>query len=156
MGLAILSSFRSKDPNTQVGCCIFSCDGEVVSTGYNGFPCGIPDEKLPWGKISNVYTETKHAYVCHAEANSILNQHQAVGSLRGCTACVTLFPCENCAKIIIQAGIHKLIYLSAKACCKEGEIVSQHLLKMAKIELVKFSETEKNTEPITLRFVSNH
>jgi dCMP deaminase len=108
MGIAVLSSQRSKDPSTQVGACIVTSENKIVSMGYNGFPTGCLDSQLPWGRDSENPLETKYLYVVHAEKNAILN---ATGNLKGCTLYVTLFPCHECAKDIIQSGIKRIVYL---------------------------------------------
>ena len=123
MGLAHLSALRSKDPNTQVGCCIVDNDNKVVSIGYNGMPRGCKDEDMPWQRIGD-FKKTKYAYVVHAELNAILNSPR---SLKGCTLYVSLFPCNECAKAIIQAGIKKVIYESDKYCGTDGNVVSKRL-----------------------------
>ena len=123
MGLAHLSALRSKDPNTQVGCCIVDNDHKVVSIGYNGMPRGCKDEDMPWQRVGD-FKKTKYAYVVHAELNAILNSPR---SLKGCTLYVSLFPCNECAKAIIQAGIKKVIYESDKYCGTDGNVVSKRL-----------------------------
>ena len=123
MGLAHLSALRSKDPNTQVGCCIVDNDHKVVSIGYNGMPRGCKDEDMPWQREGD-FKKTKYAYVVHAELNAILNSPR---SLKGCTLYVSLFPCNECAKAIIQAGIKKVIYESDKYCGTDGNVVSKRL-----------------------------
>lgn len=110
MGLALLSAQRSKDPKRQVGACIVDRNNKVLSIGYNGAPTGFKDELVPWQKEGS-FAETKYAYICHAELNSILNFH---GDLRKSKLYVTYFPCNECAKAIIQAGIEKIIYLEDK------------------------------------------
>lgn len=110
MGLAVLASKRSKDPVTQVGCCI-ERDNKILSLGYNGFPNGCNDDDFPWTKGDEDLTKNKYAYVCHAELNAILNYR---GDLTGSTAYVTLFPCNECAKAIIQSGITKIVYKEIK------------------------------------------
>lgn len=110
MGVAVLSSLRSKDPHTQVGACIVNEDRRIVGVGYNGFPRGCNDDDLPWAREGN-WLDTKYPYVCHAELNAILNSS---GSLKGCTLYVDLFPCHECAKAVIQAGISRVVYLSDK------------------------------------------
>lgn len=112
MGIALLSAQRSKDPNTQVGSCIVK-DKKIVGVGYNGFPTGCSDTQLPWGK-EDVYEDTKYAYVCHAELNAICNK--GTESLEGATLYTTLFPCNECAKLIIQSKITNVIYLHFKEC----------------------------------------
>jgi len=114
MALAFLSAQRSKDPNKQVGACIVSQADIILSIGYNGFPRGIPDENLPWAKMSNRSEplDTKYPYVCHAEANAILNAN--TNKMSGQRIFVTMFPCNECAKLIIQAGIREVIYCEGK------------------------------------------
>lgn len=110
MGIAQLSAMRSKDPSTQVGACIVNSDNKVVSIGYNGMPAGCEDDCMPWGKGEGL--DSKYLYVCHAEFNAILNSHNL--NLKGTRIFVTLFPCNECAKAIIQTGIKEVIYLSNK------------------------------------------
>lgn len=107
MALALLSAMRSKDPSRQVGACIADSENRIVGIGYNGFPRGCCDDVLPWGK-SEKWFDTKYPYVCHAEMNAIMNKNSA--KLDGCRIFVTLFPCNNCAKLIIQSGISEVIY----------------------------------------------
>lgn len=110
MGIAFLSSMRSKDPSTQVGACIIDEDNKIVGIGYNGFPVGISDDDIPWGKDGD-FLNTKYPYVVHAELNAILN---SIKSLKNCTIYVTHFPCNECAKAIVQSGIKRVIYFSDK------------------------------------------
>ncbi len=110
MGLALLSAQRSKDPKRQVGACIVDQNNKVLSIGYNGAPTGFSDDLLPWQKEGS-FVDTKYAYICHAELNAILNFH---GDLRGSKLYVTYFPCNECAKAIIQAGIQEIVYLEDK------------------------------------------
>lgn len=109
MGVAMLAARRSKDPNTQVGACIVSPDNIILSTGYNGLPKGCSDDEYPWAREG---TETKYPYVVHAELNAILNSNGKL--LTGAKIYVALFPCNECAKAIIQAGLSEVIYLSDK------------------------------------------
>jgi dCMP deaminase len=111
MAVAALSAQRSKDPNTQVGACIVNRQKRIVGVGYNGFPTGCSDDALPWGREGD-FLETKYPYVCHAELNAVLNS--VPGNLAGCTIYSALFPCNECAKVIIQAGIKEVVYLSDK------------------------------------------
>ena len=107
MSIAKLSALRSKDPSRQVGCCIVEPDSKkIISIGYNGFPRGCPDNDLPWGKNGD-WIDTKYPYVVHAEANAIVNSYSP---LKDCSLYVTLFPCNECAKLIIQSGIKKIYY----------------------------------------------
>ncbi|HPG43004.1 MAG TPA: dCMP deaminase family protein [Acholeplasmataceae bacterium] len=110
MGVAKLSALRSKDPSTQVGACIINEDKRIVGIGYNGLPQGCDDRLFPWSNEGE-YTETKYPYVVHAEANAILN---ATNNLKGASIYVTLFPCNECTKLIIQSGIKEIVYQSNK------------------------------------------
>ena len=111
MGIAMLSSKRSKDPSTQVGACIVDKDNKVVGIGYNGFPIGCSDDNLPWERQADTANLTKYPYVVHAEANAILNSTK---DLHGARIYVDLFPCNECAKLIIQSGIKEVVFLSDK------------------------------------------
>jgi len=111
MAVALLSGLRSKDPNTQVGACVANDQNKIVGVGYNGFPWGCSDDELPWAREGD-YLETKYPYVCHAELNAVLNSISC--DLRDCRLYVALFPCNECTKVIIQAGIREIIYLSDK------------------------------------------
>lgn len=133
MGLAHLSALRSKDPNTQVGACIVDKDNKIVSVGYNGMPRGVKDSEVPWQREGG-FVDTKYAYVVHAELNAILNSPR---SLKDCTLYVSLFPCNECAKAIIQAGIKKIVYESDKYNGTDGNVVSKKMLNLADIELVQ-------------------
>ena len=137
MGLAHLSALRSKDPNTQVGAAIVDENHRVVSVGYNGFPTGVSDDEFPWSREGNVLT-SKYAFVVHAELNAILNSQRSV---RGCTIYVSLFPCNECAKAIIQSGIKKIVYESDKYNGVDTNIASKRMLKAAGVELVRISNT---------------
>ena len=138
MGVAILSSKRSKDPSTQVGACIVNKDKKIVGIGYNGFPNGVDDDKFPWGKDGN-YVDTKYPYVVHAEPNAMLN---ATSSLHNCTIYVTLFPCCECAKLIIQSGIKEIVYISDKYSTDETTIASKRLFDAAGVSCRKFKEMD--------------
>ena len=108
MGVALLSACRSKDPSTQVGACIASNQNKVVSMGYNGMPIGCNDDVMPWSRSEENELDNKYLYVCHAEFNAILNTRGAL--LNGCTIYVSLFPCHECTKAIIQSGIKEIVY----------------------------------------------
>ncbi|CAD6186282.1 unnamed protein product [Caenorhabditis auriculariae] len=112
MLVARAASMRSKDPQTQVGCVIVNEDKVIVGTGYNGLPAGCDDDKFPWGKGNENPLENKYAYVVHAEQNAIMNK--IGGSIRGCTLYTTLFPCNECAKLIVQSKIAKIVYQNDK------------------------------------------
>ena len=107
MGMAKLSALRSKDPNTKVGACIVDENHKVVSNGYNGMPRGIDESKISWNKGEGL--DSKYLYVCHAEFNAILNTRDG-SQLKGCTLYVTLFPCNECTKAIIQTGIKEIVF----------------------------------------------
>lgn len=111
MAVALLSGQRSKDPNTQVGACVANDQNKIVGVGYNGFPRGCSDDVLPWAREGD-WLDTKYPYVCHAELNAVLNSITL--DLRRCRLYVALFPCNECTKVIIQAGISEIIYLSDK------------------------------------------
>ncbi len=113
MALAKLSSMRSKDPNTQVGACIVSKDNRILSIGYNGAPNGFNDDNFPWDREGE-FLDTKYPYVCHAEMNAILNYRGNHQEFEDAKIYVDLFPCNECAKLIIQSGIKEIIYLSDK------------------------------------------
>lgn len=134
MSVAVLSAMRSKDPNTQVGACIVNENKKIVGTGYNGFPIGCSDDDLPWGREGRPL-DTKYPYVCHAELNAILNSISR--DLKGCTLYVALFPCNECAKAIIQSGIKKIIYKENKYPDSDGVQASMRMLKAAGVELVQ-------------------
>ncbi len=130
MGVALLSSKRSKDPSTQVGACVASPENKVVTMGYNGMPVGLNDDEMPWGREGSSDLDNKYLYVCHAEFNAILNSNAPV---RGCRLYVTMFPCNECAKAIIQAGIREVIYLTEKYPDSLQDRASKRLLLMAGI-----------------------
>lgn len=138
MSIALLSSLRSKDPHTKVGACIVSEDNKVLSLGYNGMPLGVDDQCIPWAGHGQDLPEleTKYPYVCHAELNAILNAPNH--DLRGSIVYVTLFPCNECTKAIIQAGIKKIIYLSDKYHDTDQEIAARKMLDMAGIPYVHY------------------
>ena len=108
MGVALLSAKRSKDPSTQVGACVVNQDKRIIGIGYNGFPTGCSDDVFPWGKTDENSLNTKYPYVVHAEPNAILN---CTSNIKGATLYVTLFPCNECAKLIIQSGIKHIVYI---------------------------------------------
>lgn len=131
MGVASLSSRRSKDPNTQVGACIVNKEKKIVGTGYNGFPQGCSDDDLPWEREGDLL-DTKYPFVCHAELNAILNSISR--DLTGCTLYVDLFPCNECAKAIIQSGIKTVIYRDDKYAATDGVKASKLMFDKAGVE----------------------
>lgn len=144
MGIALLSAKRSKDPNTQVGACIVNEDKKIVGVGYNGLPLGCSDEVFPWEREGD-FLDTKYPYVCHAELNAILNSIQ---SLKNCSIYVALFPCNECAKAIIQSGIKEIIYLSDKYCGTESDLASKKLLDAAQVKYRKLEVAEEDKKLI--------
>lgn len=140
MGIAMLSSYRSKDPSTQVGACIVNDKNRIMSVGYNGFPAGCSDDEFPWERQGDVY-DTKYAYVCHAELNAILNNRG--GTLDGCRIYVALFPCNECAKAIIQSGINEVVYLSDKYADTPTTRASKRMFEAAGVKLTKLTTTKK-------------
>ncbi len=139
MGIAHLSANRSKDPSTRVGAVIVDPSKKIVGIGYNGFPSGVSDDENPW-KREGDFTETKYAYVVHAELNAILNAPREV---RGCSIYVSLFPCNECAKAIIQSGIKEIVYEDDKYADTDAVIVSKKILTEAGVKLRK---TEQSVE----------
>lgn len=135
MSMAHLSAKRSKDPSTQVGACIVNSQKRVVGLGYNGFPKGCDDNEFPWGRDGE-FLDTKYPYVVHAELNAILNSIQ---DLNGCTIYVSLFPCNECAKAIIQSGIKCVVYESNKYAGTEANIASKKMFRDAGVELVQLT-----------------
>lgn len=134
MSVAVLSSYRSKDPNRQVGACIINPRTmRIVGIGYNGFPVGCSDDSLPWAKSADSTLETKYPYVCHAEMNAILNKN--CETLEGCRMYVTLFPCNECAKLIIQSRLGEVVFLSDEYHASESLAASRRMLALAGIQL---------------------
>lgn len=128
MGIALLSAQRSKDSNTQVGACIVNPEHKIVSMGYNGMPIGCDDDAMPWEREGD-FLETKYPFVCHAELNAILNSSAV--SLKDCTIYVTLFPCNECAKAIIQSGIRRVVYLENKYAGTDAIKASELMFRLS-------------------------
>lgn len=146
MGVADLSGLRSKDPSTQVGACIVSGDNKILSMGYNGFPRGCSDDEFPWGKDeadADPYN-AKYFYVTHSELNAILNYRG--GSLEGSKLYVTLFPCNECAKAIIQAGIKTIIYKIDKYADTSSIHASKRMFNAAGVRYYKYEPTGRKIE----------
>lgn len=139
MGVSLLAAERSKDPSTQVGACIVSDDNRILSTGYNGFPQGCSDDDFPWNRDKSL-GETKYNFVVHAELNAILNAGGK--SLVGSRIFVSLFPCHECAKAIIQAGVKEVVYLSDKYNGTESDNASKRMLNAAGVKLTKIKPTK--------------
>ncbi len=141
MGVALLSAMRSKDPNTQVGACIVNKMNKIVGAGYNGLPAGCNDDEFPWEKQGD-FLQTKYPYICHAELNAILNN---IGmDLHGCKIYTALFPCNECAKAIIQSGITEVIYLSDKYADTDPARASKLMLEKAGVVCRQVKATIKS------------
>ncbi len=138
MGVAHLSGMRSKDPNTQVGACIVSSDNKILSMGYNGFPSGCSDDIFPWEREGEEL-DTKYPFVTHSELNAILNYRG--GSLEGTKLYVSLFPCNECAKAIIQAGIACVVYDSDKYKGTLANLAAKHMFDAAGVKYVPYKRT---------------
>lgn len=144
MGVSLLAAQRSKDPNTQVGACIVDQNNVIISTGYNGFPKGCSDDTFPWARTGE---DTKYPYVVHAELNAILNSGGK--SLRGASLYVSLFPCNECTKAIIQSGIREIVYLSDKYADTKSTLASKAMLRAAGVEI---RQLQPRAKTITLHF----
>ena len=138
MGVAKLSAMRSKDPNTKVGACIVNTKKRIVGIGYNGFPYGCHDKDFPWGREGD-FLDTKYPYVVHAEPNAILN---STTKLDDATLYVTLFPCNECAKLIIQSGIKEIVYISDKYDGSNENIASKAMLQAAGVRWRQMPDIE--------------
>ena len=138
MGVSYLSGMRSKDPNTQVGACIVSEDNKILSMGYNGFPIGCSDDDFPWEREGE-FTQIKYSYVTHSELNAILNYRG--GSLKGAKLYVTLFPCNECAKAIIQSGITTVIYGDDKYSTSPSNVASKRMFDAAGVKYYHYEST---------------
>jgi dCMP deaminase len=145
MGISLLSALRSKDPNTKVGACIVNNKNKIVGIGYNGFPVGCSDEALSWSREGE-FLDTKYPYVCHAELNAILNSSR---DLHDCRIYVGLFPCNECAKAIIQSGIREVIYLSDKYSGENSFVASKKMFDMVG---VKYRKLKIDISSITLDY----
>ena len=143
MGVALLAAQRSKDPSTQVGACIVNEDNNIISTGYNGAPRGYSDDTCMCWDREGEFLNTKYAYVCHAELNAILNSPSIV---KNCKIYVALFPCNECAKAIIQCGIKEVIYLSDKYAGTDSVKVSKKIFDMCNVKYTKYVPTGKKIE----------
>lgn len=143
MGVATLAGMRSKDPSSQVGCCIVSDENKILSMGYNGFPIGCSDDEFPWAREGDML-DTKYAYVTHSELNAILNYRG--GSLAGSRIYVSLFPCNECAKAIIQSGITEVIYSDDKYAQTPGVIASKKMLDAAGVKYTLYQSTGRTVK----------
>ncbi|XP_063366067.1 deoxycytidylate deaminase [Cydia amplana] len=147
MATAFLAAKRSKDPSSQVGACVVNKDNKIVGIGYNGMPIGCSDDVFPWGKSTPSPLDSKYLYVCHAEMNAIVNKNSA--DVKDCTIYVGLFPCNECAKIIIQSGIKEVIYLSDKHAHKPETVASKRMFDASG---VKYWQFKPKSEKIEINF----
>lgn len=145
MGVALLSSYRSKDPNTKVGACIVNPYNRIIGIGYNGLPFGCSDDEYPWSREGD-FLKTKYPYVVHAEPNAILN---ATTSLNDATLYVTLFPCHECVKLIIQSGIKQIVYMSDKYEGCESNLAGKRMIASAGIKI-------REMAPLSINFSSRN
>ncbi len=143
MGVAKLSAQRSKDPNTQVGACIVSADNKILSMGYNGLPIGCSDDEFPWAR-EGAELDTKYLFVTHSELNAILNYRG--GSLDGSKLYVTLFPCNECAKAIIQAGIRTVVYEADKYSDSAAVRASKRMFDAAGVRYYQYQKTGRKIQ----------
>ena len=143
MSIAKLSSMRSKDPNTQVGACIVASDNRILSIGYNGAPNGYSDDNFPWDR-EGTPLETKYLFVCHAEMNAILNYRGSRKDLEGAKIYVDLFPCNECAKLIIQSGIKEVLYICDKYADTDGVKATKNLIDTCSVKYRKLNFEEKD------------
>ena len=142
MGIALLSAERSKDPSTQVGACIVSENNKILSTGYNGMPIGCNDDEMPWEREAEKPNDTKYPFVCHAELNAILNSPSLIDN-KNAKIYVALFPCNECAKAIIQSGIKEIIYACDKYAQTDAVIASKMILDRAGVKYRKYESKGK-------------
>ena len=143
MGVAKLAGMRSKDPGTQVGACIVGQDNKILSMGYNGFPIGCSDDEFPWEREGDTL-KTKYPYVRHSELNAILNYRG--GSLAGAKLYVTLFPCNECAKAIIQSGIREVIYDCDKYAETPSVRASKRMFRAAGVAYRPYSRSGRTVK----------
>lgn len=142
MGIALLTAQRSKDSSSQVGACIVSKENKILSLGYNGMPTGCFDDDMPWEREGDPL-KTKYMYVCHAELNAILNHAAGTGSLHGARIYTTLFPCNECAKAMIQSGIASVIYYEDKYPDSDSVIASKKMLDIVGVSYRAYTKTNR-------------
>lgn len=142
MGIALLSARRSKDPSTQVGACIVSAENRILSVGYNGMPRNCDDDEYPWDREGDAL-DTKYMFVCHAELNAILNYSSANGTLKGSKVYTTLFPCNECAKALVQSGVGEIVYYSDKYSTTDSTLAAKRMFRSAGIKITPYEFTGK-------------
>lgn len=143
MSVALLAGMRSKDPSSQVGACIVSEDNKILSMGYNGFPKGCSDDEFPWAREGESL-DVKYPYVVHSELNAILNYRG--GSLEGAKLYVSLFPCNECAKAIIQSGIKTVVYDDDKYFDTPSVIASKRMMDAAGVRYYRYQRSGRKIE----------
>lgn len=141
MAIAQLSGKRSKDPNSQVGACIVNSKKRIIGIGYNGFPTGCSDDELPWNREGE-FLQTKYPYVCHAEMNAISNASNKP-ELDGATLYVSMFPCNDCAKLIVQVGIKEVVYLADKYPDEDIFVAARRIFDLAGVRYRQLVPTHK-------------
>lgn len=151
MGIAKLAAGRSKDPSTQVGACIVDEENRILSIGYNGTPNGFDDNKFPWERTGKSKNETKYPYVCHAELNAILNYRGSRKDLLNSRIYVDLFPCNECAKAIVQSGIKEIVYLSDKYNGTEENDASKIILDTCGITYRQLEKSHQKDYELSLK-----
>ena len=154
MSISYIVSLRSKDPNTRVGACIVNDDNRIVGLGYNGMPNNCSDDQLPWDRTNVDPMQIKYLYVCHAEMNAILNKNSY--DCKNCTIFVLLFPCNECAKMIIQAGIRRVVFMTDKYHDDIRFKASRKLLVMAGIELIQYTPKQRRIVIDFDKFLDNN
>ena len=142
MGIALFSAQRSKDNSTQVGACIVNSEKKIVSVGYNGMPIGCCDDAMPWERTGESTLDTKYPFVCHAELNAILNSNG--GNLKGATLYVTLYPCNECAKAVIQSGIKRVVYMENKYADTDGVKASVMMFEKCGVVVEKYEPANRS------------
>ena len=150
MGIACWSALRSKDPSTQVGACIVSSDNRILSIGYNGAPNGYEDKYFPWDRTGD-YLKTKYPFVCHAELNAISNFRGNKKDLEGAKLYVTLFPCNECTKLVIQNGIKEIIYLSDKYKETDGVKASKIMLDECGVKYIEYPQEKRKIHKLEIK-----
>lgn len=150
MSIAVLVSLRSKDPSSKVGAVLVR-DNKIIGTGYNGFPTGCDESKFPWDREVNEkgWLNTKYPYVIHSEANALLN---TVSSPKGCSIYVTLYPCNECAKLLIQGGIKEVVYLNHKYKDQDAFVASAKLFEVTGIKTRYLSPEALNMAAVVHAF----
>ena len=145
MYIARISALRSKDPHTQVGAVFVSEDNKIMSIGYNGAPRDFDDNKVPWNRDSSLpYTQQKYPYMCHAEMNAVVNYGGSVKDFKNSTVYVTLFPCDDCAKLLAQLRVKRVVYLYDYHHDEPIYEASRIILTECGIEYIEFKQ-ESNT-----------